>query len=100
MSYVIRNLHPSVIHIPDARLRLNAGQTAVMETLTPQIETLLVNRTLEIMASNSDSPEAIMPVDGECIASEVTEPAMPAIAEKKNRKSVTATKSEQSDDAQ
>ena len=117
MSYVIRNIHPTVLYLPDAGLRLESGQTAVVETLSPQMEELLANRALEAISSDPDPPVATMPVedapmaadtsgpasptpvDEVSVAPPVDEPAVPVVTEKKTRKSGIATiPSEQSDD--
>lgn len=101
MSYVLRNIHPSVIHIPDAGLRLDSGQTAVVESISPQMEELLVNRALEAISTDPDPPAATVPVDETPpVAPEVTEPATQVATVKKTRKSSAAAESEQPDDAQ
>ena len=52
MRYTIRNVQPSVLFIPDADLRLDAGQTAVVATLTPQMASLLAISVLEVVAND------------------------------------------------
>ena len=48
MSYTIRNIRPSVLHIPDAALRLESGQAAVVTTLSPQMgELVALGRTTD-----------------------------------------------------
>ncbi|MHB9129744.1 MAG: hypothetical protein ACYDBB_01470 [Armatimonadota bacterium] len=117
MSYVIRNIHPTVLYLPDAGLRLESGQTAVVETLSPQMEELLANRALEAISSDPDPPVAAVPVedapmaadtsepasptsvDEVSVASSVDEPAVPVVTEKKTRKSgIPSAKPEQTDD--
>ncbi len=49
MSYTIRNIQPSVLFVPDAGLRLESGQTAVVDMLTPQMQSLLTLRALEVV---------------------------------------------------
>lgn len=61
MSYVIRNIRPSVIYLPDAGLRLDSGETTVVETLSPQMQELLANQALEAISSEPDPPVAPMP---------------------------------------
>jgi len=119
MSYVIRNIRPSVIHIPDAGLRLESGQTAIIETLSPQMEELLAQRALEAISSDPDPPVASTPVDEDAIAADATAVAespapVDATSEtpdatqltttvatvKKTRKSSATAASEPSDDAQ
>ena len=57
MRYTIRNVQPSVLFIPDAGLRLKAGQTAIVGALTPQMGALLVIHALEVVAK--DVPAAV-----------------------------------------
>ena len=57
MRYTIRNVQPSVLFIPDAGLRLDAGQTAVVGSLTPQMGSLLAIHALEAVAK--DAPESV-----------------------------------------
>lgn len=71
MRYVLRNLRPSVVQIPDAGLRLDAGQRLTVETLSPQTEDLLAQRALEVISAEAD-PQV-----------------MPVIVERKTRKSAT-----------
>jgi len=72
MSYVIRNIRPSILHLPDAGLRLDSGQTAVVETLSPQMEELLANRALEAISSDPDPPVAPPSVEEEPVPAEAT----------------------------
>jgi hypothetical protein len=63
MSFTIRNIRPSVLHIPDSGLRLDSGETAVVEMLSPQMEVLVANQALVFLAaSEPDSPAVIVPV--------------------------------------
>jgi hypothetical protein len=63
MSLTIRNIRPSVLHIPDSGLRLDSGETAIVEMLSPQMEVLVANQALVFLAaSEPDSPAVIMPV--------------------------------------
>ena len=55
MPYTIRNARPSVLHIPDAGVRLEAGQTTVVTALTPQMGSLLTARVLEVVTSDVPS---------------------------------------------
>lgn len=122
MSYVLRNIRPSVIHIPDAGLRLDSGQTAIVDTLSPQMDALLANRALEAISSDPNPPVATVPVAEESVAAEVTamtesatsvdavvetpemttatEPTISVATVKKMRKSSAAAESEKPDDAQ
>jgi len=123
MSYVIRNIRPSIIHIPDAGLRLDSGETVVVETLSLQMQELLANRALEAISSDPDPPVATAPVEEEPVTAEVTvvtestasveaasetpdvttavEPTIPVVTEKKTRKSAAMTaESEKPDDTQ
>jgi hypothetical protein len=115
MSYVIRNIRPSVIYLPDAGLRLDSGQTTVVETLSPQMQELLANQALEAISSDPDPPAPVeeaptaadtstespapVPVEDVPVAPPVEESAAPVVTEKKTRKSGMATiPSEPSDD--
>lgn len=111
MSYVIRNIRPSIIHIPDADLRLDSGQTAIVNELSPQMQELLVNRALEAISSDPDPPAATVPVKEETMTTEETPStesvasvdavsATPVTPVKKTRKSHVATATEPQDDAQ
>jgi len=71
MRYTLRNMRPSVVQIPDAGLRLDAGQTVTVEMLSPQTEDLLAQRALEVITSEAD-PQV-----------------MPVIVERNTRKSAT-----------
>jgi hypothetical protein len=72
MSFTIRNIRPSVLHIPDSGLRLDSGETAIVEMLSPQMEVLVANQALVfLVASDPDSPAVIVPV---AEISTVTEP--------------------------
>ena len=120
MSYVIRNIRPSVIYLPDAGLRLDSGETTVVETLSPQMQELLANQALEAISSEPDPPAAPVlapveeaataadtsteapspaPVEDVPVAPLVEESAAPVVTEKKTRKSgIMTIPSEQSDD--
>jgi hypothetical protein len=121
MSYVIRNIHPSVIHIPDVGLRLDSGQTAIVETLSPQMQELLANRALEAISSDPDPPVATVPVEEDSVVAEVTpvteestpdevismasdvtavDSTAPVVPEKKTRKASATTTPEQPDGTQ
>jgi len=52
MSYTIRNIRPTVLHIPDADLRLESGQVAVVATLSPQMGELVALQAIEVVASD------------------------------------------------
>ena len=79
MSYVIRNIRPSIIYLPDAGLRLDSGQTTVVETLSPQMQELLANQALEAISSDPDSPAAPVPAPvGEAPATADTSAESPA----------------------
>ncbi|HOS44731.1 MAG TPA: hypothetical protein PK794_13665 [Armatimonadota bacterium] len=52
MSYTIRNIRPSVLYIPDAALRLESGQAAVVTTLSPQMGELVALRAIEVVAND------------------------------------------------
>ena len=56
MRYTICNRRPVVLHIPDAWLRLDPGQTVTVDTLTPQIGVLIQAQALELVARVSPSP--------------------------------------------
>lgn len=88
MSYTIRNIRPSVLHIPDAGLRLDSGQTAVVASLTPQMEMLVSERALEAFSSDPTPPAPV-----------VTAPSKPSTEEKKPGKTGTTSKPETGDDA-
>ena len=49
MRYILRNLRPSVVLVPDAALRLEVGQTVTVHVLTPQLRGLLMARALEVV---------------------------------------------------
>jgi len=49
MGYILRNLRPSVVFIPDAALRLEPGQTVTVRALTPQLRGLLAARALAVV---------------------------------------------------
>ena len=57
MRYILRNLRPSVVLVPDAALRLEAGQTVTVSALTPQLRGLLAVRALEVVTP----PTALRP---------------------------------------
>ena len=111
MSYIIRNIRPSVVHIPDAGLRLDSGETAIVETLTPQMDELLADRALEVINPPAGSvPLAAEPVTAESsaetepsaaaeIESAPVEPAEPEVPVKKTRKSGATLALEQPDEA-
>lgn len=103
MSYVIRNIRPSVIHIPDAGLRLDPGQKVVVEKLSSQMDELLAIRALETISSNLNPLVATTPVETSLITPVVTlfaaKATTPVITEKKSRKSITEAL-EKSDDVQ
>lgn len=61
MAYTIRNVRPSVLHIVDADLRLESGQTAVVPALTPQMQSLLTLRALEVVTHDGPSAPMIAP---------------------------------------
>ncbi|HEY3415636.1 MAG TPA: hypothetical protein VGM23_02015 [Armatimonadota bacterium] len=111
MHYTIRNIRPSVLLIPDAGLRLDAGQTAVVGTLSPQMAALLAHRVLEVVARDPlpptpveetpAPPVASTPVEESPVVPEMTEPPAPVATEKKTRKSgATTAAAEQPDEAQ
>ena len=52
MSYTIRNIRPSVLHIPDADLRLDSGQAVVVAMLTPQMGALVDAQAIEVVTSD------------------------------------------------
>lgn len=81
MRYILRNVRPSVVQIPDAGLRLEAGQRVTVEMLSPQTEELLAQRALEVVSTDPD-PQVL-----------------PVIVERKTRKSATPAP-ESPDDAQ
>ncbi len=58
MHYTIRNSRLSVLHIPDAAVRLEPGQTIGVDTLSPQMEVLVGVGALEVVASDPISPAA------------------------------------------
>lgn len=95
MGYVIRNIHPSVIHIPDADMRLDSGQTAIVEALSPQMEALLAQRALEAISDDPYPPVVPAHTDETPVT-----PDIPASPGKKGRKSSAPTEPESSDDAQ
>lgn len=107
MSYIIRNIRPSVVHIPDAGLRLDSGETAIVDTLTPQMDELLADRSLEVINPPAGSvPVAAEPVIAE--SSEETEPitvveteevAAAEVPVKKTRKTGATLSLEQPDEA-
>ena len=88
MSFTIRNVRPSVLHIPDSGLRLDSGQTASVETLSPQMLALLEERALE--AISHDPAPSTPPV---------VAPQKPAPEEKKSGKASSTPKAEAQDDA-
>lgn len=95
MSYTIRNIRPSVLHIPDAGVRLEPGQTAAVETLSPQMAELLESQTLVAVSSDPTPPQAPSTVDTP-VAS-----IAPVVPEKKPGKTGgTAAKPETRDDAE
>jgi len=49
MAYILRNLRPSVVFVPDAALRLAPGDTVTVRALTPQLRGLLTARALEVV---------------------------------------------------
>jgi hypothetical protein len=84
MNFTIRNIRPSVLHIPDSGLRLDSGETAVVEMLSPQMEVLVANQALVFLAaSEPDSPAVIVPVEIEPVlmtaAEEASESDQPAV---------------------
>jgi len=79
MPYTIRNARPSVLFIPDADLRLEAGQTAVVTVLTPQMQSLLAFRALDVITHERPSP---VPVITPSVAEEQP---VPAIEEQSSR---------------
>jgi len=60
MSYTIRNIQPSVLFVPDAGLRLESGQTAVVTALTPQMQSLLTLRALEVVTHEGPSSAPVV----------------------------------------
>jgi hypothetical protein len=71
MRTMIRSLRPSVVHIPDAGLRLEPGQTRAVEVLTPQIEALLAAGALQVVpVAVAPRPAAVEP-----------EPVAPSVVE-------------------
>lgn len=121
MSYVIRNIRPSIILIPDAGLRLDSGETAIVETLSSQMQELLANRALEAISSDPDPPVATVPVEEDSVAAEVTsvteestpdevisvapdvttvDATAPVVPEKKTRKASATPAPEQPDGTQ
>lgn len=53
MRYTIQNTRPSVLHIPDAALRLAPGEIRGVETLTPQMGVLLASQALTVVVSEA-----------------------------------------------
>jgi hypothetical protein len=88
VSYTIRNIRPSVLHIPDSGLRLDSGQTASVETLSPQMLALLEARALEAISHDPAPPTP-----------PIAAPQKPAPDEKKSGKTGSASKTEAHDDA-
>lgn len=88
MSYTIRKIRPSVLHIPDSGLRLDSGQTASVETLSPQMLSLLEERALEAISHDPAPPTPA-----------VGAPQKPVPEEKKSGKAGSAPKAEAHDDA-
>ena len=60
MSYTIRNIQPSVLFVPDAGLRLEFGQTAVVHTLTSQMQSLLTLNALEVVSHEGPSSAPVV----------------------------------------
>ncbi|MHB9129966.1 MAG: hypothetical protein ACYDBB_02615 [Armatimonadota bacterium] len=87
MRYTIRNIRPSVLHVPDAGLRLDSGQTAVVETLSPQMLSLLEARALEAISHDPAPPTPAL-----------VAPQKPVPDEKKSGKAGSAPKTEAHDD--
>ena len=103
-------------------MRLDSGETAIVDTLSPQMDELLANRALEAISSDPDPPVATVTVDEESVAAEVTavtesaasvdaasetsetttvtEPTISVATVKKTRKSSAAAEPEKPDDAQ
>ena len=100
MSYVIRNIRPSVLHIPDADVRLDSGETAIVESLSPLMEELLANRALEAISSDPDPPVATPAVEATPLTPGATEPAIPVVPEKKTRKGSATPEPEQPNGAE
>jgi len=76
MRYTIRNLRPSVLHIPDAALRLTPGQTTVVGNLTSQMGALVAAQALEVVVADPIPPAPPVP----------TVPIQPTGEEKRGRK--------------
>lgn len=49
MPYTIRNDRPSVLHIPDASIRLAPAGTATVPALTPQLQGLLARQAISLV---------------------------------------------------
>jgi len=118
MSYTIRNIQPSVLFVPAAALRLESGQTAVVHTLTSQMQSLLTLHALEVVSYEGPSsapvvtppsPEGPPPPDLDVAApapakqpSVDTSAAMPPVEEKRGGRKAAAhaVAAEGRDDAQ
>ena len=61
MPYKLGNRRPSVLHIPDAGLRLEPGGTTTVPTLTPQLQGLLAMQAVEIVTDEPVSKPAPAP---------------------------------------
>ena len=81
MAYTIRNVRPSVLHIVDADLRLESGQTAVVPALTPQMQSLLTLRALEVVTHDGPSAPIITPPAPDGPLPPASEVAVPTPAE-------------------
>ncbi len=103
MAYTVRNIQPSVLFIPDAGLRLASGQTAVVDTLTPQMQSLLTLRVLEVAthAGPSSTPVVTPPLALDVAVPTPAEPlpaetpadssvAMPPVEEKRGGRKAAA----------
>jgi hypothetical protein len=88
MHYTIRNSRPSVLHIPDAALRLEPGQTVGVTALSPQMEMLVGAGALEVVVSQATPPTAPEPLPAAKPAREgkrggrtSTAPTLPVVTE-------------------
>ncbi len=86
MHYTIRNGRPAVLHIPDAAVRLEPGQTIGVNALSAQMEALVGVGALEVVASDPIPPAAPEPVakparEGKRGGRTSTAPTLPVVTE-------------------
>lgn len=62
MLYIVRNQRPSPLHIPDAGLRLEPGETVTVAALSPQLVQLSALGLVAITASSPTPPPAPVPL--------------------------------------